>query len=91
MSGRTCQHWSRQSPHDHDKDQVGDHNYCRNPDGSGGVWCYTTDPDFRWEYCQVPYTYRGEPLAPLFVHCSRGLSIWVMGMMMMMAEMGDIG
>ena len=31
------------------------HNYCRNPDSEdGGVWCYTTDPDVKWEYCDVP-------------------------------------
>ena len=30
-------------------------NYCRNPDNEpGGPWCYTTDPDKRWEYCDVP-------------------------------------
>ena len=27
---------------------------CRNPDGDSGPWCYTTDPDKRWEYCDVP-------------------------------------
>ena len=26
----------------------------RNPDGDSGPWCYTTDPDKRWEYCDVP-------------------------------------
>ena len=27
----------------------------RNPDNEpGGPWCYTTDPDKRWEYCGVP-------------------------------------
>ena len=31
------------------------HNYCRNPDSEdGGVWCYTTDPKVKWEYCDVP-------------------------------------
>merc|ERR1711971_623865 len=30
-------------------------NFCRNPDNdSGGLWCYTTDPDKRWEYCAPP-------------------------------------
>ena len=29
-------------------------NYCRNPDDDGYLWCYTTDPDTRWEYCDVP-------------------------------------
>jgi hypothetical protein len=29
-------------------------NYCRNPDRtSGGLWCYTTDPNVRWELCDV--------------------------------------
>ena len=28
----------------------------RNPDDDEpqGPWCYTTDPDTRWEYCDVP-------------------------------------
>ena len=34
---------------------VGDHNYCRNLDGVGGVWCYTVDAQVVWEYCYVPY------------------------------------
>lgn len=28
-------------------------NYCRNPDGDKGPWCYTTDPSVRWEYCNL--------------------------------------
>ena len=54
-SGRACQAWSAQEPHESDYTGVGEHNYCRNPDGdSGGVWCYTTDPNKQWEYCSVP-------------------------------------
>ena len=27
----------------------------RNPDGGPeGPWCYTTDPDTRWHYCDIP-------------------------------------
>ena len=30
-------------------------NHCRNPSNSaGGPWCYTNDPDIRWEYCNIP-------------------------------------
>ena len=29
VSGRTCQKWSEQTPHDHTWEKLGDHNYCR--------------------------------------------------------------
>ena len=52
VSGKTCQAWNVQEPHSHPYDMIGDHNYCRNPSNyEGGTWCYTTDPDKRWEVC----------------------------------------
>uniref|UniRef100_A0A3B4B903 Kringle domain-containing protein n=1 Tax=Periophthalmus magnuspinnatus TaxID=409849 RepID=A0A3B4B903_9GOBI len=64
-SGKTCQSWSSQTPHKHNRtpdnypckgtDKLGlDNNYCRNPDNERQPWCYTTDPETRWEYCSVP-------------------------------------
>ena len=60
-SGRTCQSWKSQCPHRHWSipkdvaDSQMDSNLCRNPDSSApdGPWCYTTDPNVRWEYCNV--------------------------------------
>ena len=55
ITGRTCQHWKKQSPHTHRLYNVSDgHNYCRNPDREAKPWCYTTDKDKRWEYCDIP-------------------------------------
>ncbi|XP_025922270.1 plasminogen-like isoform X1 [Apteryx rowi] len=61
-SSRTCQEWSSQEPHHHSyltpetHPRSGlDKNYCRNPDGDiNGPWCYTTDPQKIWEYCETP-------------------------------------
>lgn len=60
-SGKTCQRWDEQAPHKHSRtrndypDANLVENYCRNPDNEpGGAWCYTTDEDTRWEYCDVP-------------------------------------
>ena len=53
-SGRACQVWAATQPHHTDYPELGEHNYCRNPDGDDtGVWCRTTDPDEPWEYCDV--------------------------------------
>ncbi|CAH1246490.1 ADAMTS16 [Branchiostoma lanceolatum] len=59
-SGKTCQAWGSQTPHEHGRTSANypssglDGNFCRNPDGESGVWCYTTDPNERWELCDVP-------------------------------------
>ena len=71
VSGKTCQKWTAQSPHRHSRTPskypnkgLGDHNYCRNPDGEGGgIWCYTTSASRRWEHCdplQRCYTWDAE-------------------------------
>ncbi|KFQ71307.1 Plasminogen, partial [Phaethon lepturus] len=60
--GRTCQEWSSQKPHSHKyftpvtHPRAGlDKNYCRNPDGDvNGPWCFTTDTQKKWEYCEIP-------------------------------------
>ncbi|XP_052706403.1 uncharacterized protein LOC128181882 isoform X2 [Crassostrea angulata] len=57
VSGRTCMRWDSQSPHGHSFGIVKDQgNYCRNPykDEAKGPWCYTTDPNKRWEFCNIP-------------------------------------
>ena len=52
QSGRTCQKWNTNVPHRHNIPTFNDnHNYCRNPDGEVRPWCYTTDPNVRWELC----------------------------------------
>jgi len=65
LSGKQCQKWTEQEPHSHsftpDNYPSGDlrENFCRNPDNAEGPWCYTTDPDKRWEYCL--HTCKGFP------------------------------
>ena len=65
-SGRRCQAWAAQYPHKHTRGgnwfygTDGTHSKCRNPDGEKTIWCYTTDPASRWEYCDpLPQSYGG--------------------------------
>ena len=60
-TGKTCMRWDVQDPHSHTRTPANypssgleDNNYCRNPDGEPRAWCYTTDPESRWEFCEVP-------------------------------------
>uniref|UniRef100_A0A8D3D1H7 Hepatocyte growth factor n=1 Tax=Scophthalmus maximus TaxID=52904 RepID=A0A8D3D1H7_SCOMX len=58
-SGKECQRWDLEEPHKHQHqpnrhpDKGLDDNYCRNPDGRHRPWCFTTDPDTPWEYCDI--------------------------------------
>ncbi|KAK3589344.1 hypothetical protein CHS0354_009985 [Potamilus streckersoni] len=62
ISGRTCQAWISTHPHDHfynshhfpDRSVSEAGNYCRDPNGSGTLWCLTTDRNVRYEPCDIP-------------------------------------
>ena len=76
-SGYTCQAWNEQSPHKHyvgisdeefpDKNVSTAKNYCRNPNNARwdldphGPYCYTTNPDVVFEYCDIPMCNQPEP------------------------------
>ncbi|XP_035693586.1 apolipoprotein(a)-like [Branchiostoma floridae] len=60
-SGKSCQAWSAQTPHSHSTtpgkypNSGLDKNYCRNPKGEHStLWCYTTNPDMKWDNCYLP-------------------------------------
>ncbi len=59
-NGFQCQRWDSQSPHPHQYTPENypnyglDENYCRNPDEETGSWCFTTDLNMEWDWCDVP-------------------------------------
>jgi len=63
-NGTECQAWSSDTPHVPRSDKVIDDNfpdgsveaamnYCRNPDDSENLWCYTMNPNSTREYCNI--------------------------------------
>uniref|UniRef100_A0A8C0ZAI0 Plasminogen n=1 Tax=Cyanistes caeruleus TaxID=156563 RepID=A0A8C0ZAI0_CYACU len=61
QKGVRCQKWADNAPHKPNYTpekypNAGlEENYCRNPDkDEKGPWCYTTDPDTRFDYCNIP-------------------------------------
>ncbi|XP_066171952.1 plasminogen-like isoform X1 [Sylvia atricapilla] len=77
-SGLECQRWDAQEPHMHgfilkhypEKDLK--MNYCRNPDGELRPWCFTTNPNKRWEYCNIPRCTTPPPVSGLDSQCLSG-------------------
>nr|BDS91678.1 prothrombin [Heterodontus japonicus] len=62
ISGKHCQPWDSQYPHEHNftREKMPtanlEGNYCRNPDmDEDGVWCFTTDPAVETDYCKLNY------------------------------------
>jgi hypothetical protein len=57
--GIPCQKWSSQFPHAHDTLYpdpslgIGDNNYCRNPFGDATAGCFTTDPNIKYQECDI--------------------------------------
>ncbi len=57
-NGFQCQKWSDQFPHSHNLNSnnpdLKGHNYCRNLDNDIEPWCFTTNPQQRKDYCNIP-------------------------------------
>ncbi|XP_066275114.1 plasminogen-like [Branchiostoma lanceolatum] len=53
LSGIPCQCWDSQTPHYHGRDRDLDGNFCHGYDEGIPTcpWCYTIDPDLRYDYC----------------------------------------
>ncbi|WAR05977.1 PLMN-like protein [Mya arenaria] len=63
-TGLECQRWVLDIPHNHGyhddtfaggQNQHEAENYCRDPRGEGQPWCYTTNPNVRWQFCSIPH------------------------------------
>ncbi|CAG0890889.1 unnamed protein product [Darwinula stevensoni] len=85
-SGKECLKWDTQAnrtfddflemfPYDmhfSNLDTWSHQNYCRNPSGRERPWCFVTDEDTEWEYCDIPMctdkgNYSSVALSPSFM------------------------
>jgi len=83
-NAKVCQKWTSQSPHAHTRTPqnyassgLGDHNYCRNPDGEPTIWCYTTDPASRYAYCDPKAEFqKGDRVQSIWTKAEGGDDQW---------------
>lgn len=78
QSGVKCQAWDSQSPHSHGyipakfPSKNLEKNYCRNPDGEPRPWCFTSDPNKRWDFCDIPRCTTPPPPSGPTYQCLKG-------------------
>ncbi|XP_043353707.1 kremen protein 1 isoform X6 [Dermochelys coriacea] len=62
-AGRPCLFWNETFQHPYNtlkypngEGGLGEHNYCRNPDGDVSPWCYIAECEdgVYWKYCEIP-------------------------------------
>ena len=60
VSNRTCKKWSLVEVDEEDSHIVHSlpENFCSNKYPRTKPWCYTTDSDWSWEYCDIPFCSR---------------------------------
>uniref|UniRef100_A0A8C6P3H0 Hepatocyte growth factor n=1 Tax=Nothobranchius furzeri TaxID=105023 RepID=A0A8C6P3H0_NOTFU len=77
-SGKECQRWDLEEPHKHlyhpkrYPNKGLDDNYCRNPNGRHRPWCFTTDPNTVWEYCDIKVATTTDTDDPQLCECYEG-------------------
>jgi len=54
-NGRPCKNWVEEGSISPTTLGIGNHNFCRNPQGSKTKpWCFTIDPAVEFDFCDVP-------------------------------------
>ncbi|XP_043927124.1 kremen protein 2 [Protopterus annectens] len=63
VNGKPCLFWNQTHQHAYNTAKypngewgLGNHNYCRNPDGDVQPWCYVSEIEdgIYWKYCDIP-------------------------------------